>query len=62
MAKHMTVEELEAFVKFYSSSVGKSVWEKFPKMVGEMMPVTQGRVRIGVSEGIKEYKRRKGIK
>lgn len=58
MAKHFTVDELNALTAFYSSPEGKSVMNKMPLYMSESMPIIQREVMKGVGAVQAEIARR----
>jgi len=55
MAKHFTVDELNALAEFYGSNEGRSAMKKFGAYMGDVMPVIQqemGRVQMEIKADI----------
>ena len=55
MAKHFTVDELNALADFYGSKEGRSAMKKFGAYMGDVMPVIQqemGRVQTEIKADI----------
>ncbi|AEP08984.1 hypothetical protein MICA_650 [Micavibrio aeruginosavorus ARL-13] len=48
MAKHFTVEEINALADFYTSATGKSIMKKMPAYMNEIMPTIQKAVMDAV--------------
>ena len=49
MARHLTAEEIEAYVAFMKNPHGKSSMEKMKFYMADVMPFVQGEVRRAVS-------------
>jgi hypothetical protein len=55
MAKHFTVDELNALADFYGSNEGRSAMKKFGAYMGDVMPVIQqemGRAQMEIKADI----------
>ncbi|AGH97390.1 DUF2059 domain-containing protein [Micavibrio aeruginosavorus] len=48
MAKHFTVDEINALADFYTSATGKSIMKKMPAYMNEVMPTIQKAVMDAV--------------
>ena len=58
MCKYFTIKEIKALTKFYSSPEGKSVMEKMPQYMAELMPYLQVINQRAMQKAIEEINKK----